>query len=363
MTIVNYTTKVKKTTEKTKKVFCSNSSYLFYMFWVIRDFEFKKKAKKKGEVCKFLDVREILEKLNTNWPVKIWNIKTIYKVLNYLAKENIIETQKIANKLIVVSVFDLKKYYIPKKVLDLCVGFENLVMANYFRVYQYLKNLAIRNFKLNNWKNSNYWVENSYTYFQNLGLSNETISKALKWFVNNNIQIQFENKVISKKLINSVNLDKNTYYKAIKFEQELISIDLEKVQKNLYWRYQNGEAHFWSKNVFNWKVTKTIIVKIKKLCEWVIKRPCYLLRKSKNGLTYLPCWCKNNEAHRKITYEIPKYKSFYQDKRLIIRHQGLNSDFWFFKLDYTLKKLKTKYNSIFGISPKIGLHILKKNYK
>ncbi|MCN0158488.1 hypothetical protein M2A18_04305, partial [Mesomycoplasma ovipneumoniae] len=71
--------------------------------------------------------------------------------LNYLVKENIIKTQKIANKLIVVSLLNWKKYYIPKKVLDLCVGFGNLVMANYFRVYQYLKNLAIRNFKFTNW--------------------------------------------------------------------------------------------------------------------------------------------------------------------------------------------------------------------
>ncbi|WP_337903100.1 hypothetical protein [Mesomycoplasma ovipneumoniae] len=363
MTIENYTTKIQKTTEKTKKVFCSNSSYLFYIFWVIRDFEFKKKAKKKGETCKFLDVRQILQKLNENWTAKTWNAKTIYKILNYLVKENIIETQKIANKLIVVSVLDWKKYYIPKKILDLCVGFENLVMANYFRVYQYLKNLAIRNFKFSNWKNNDFQLENSYAYFRNLGLSNETISKALKWFVDNNIQIQFENKVISKKWINSVNLDKNTFYKGIKCEKQLISISLKNVKKTLYRVYQNNKTYFWSKNVFEWKVAKTVVVKIKKIFEYMIKRPCYLLKKAKKGLTYLPCWCKNNGAHREITYKIPKYKSFYQDKRLIIRHQGLNSDFWWFKLNYTMKKLKTKYNSIFSISPKIGLHMLKKNYK
>ncbi len=320
MSISNYNIKSKNTTKKNKKIFSSNSSYLFYVFWVIRDFEFKKK----GQKCKFLDVREILGKLNTNWPAKTWNVKTIYKVLNYLVKENIIETQKIANKLIVVSVLDLKKYYIPKKILDLCVGFENLVMANYFRVYQYLKNLAIKNFKLNNWKNSHYQVENSYAYFQNLDLDNKTIAKALKWFVENNIPIEFENKTLSKKLINSINLDKNTYYKAVKLEKELISISLKNIQKNLYWRYQNHETYFWSKNVFDWKVTKTIVTKIKKIFEFVIKRPCYLLRKSKNGLSYLPCWCKNNGAHWKINHEKPKYRSFYQDKRLIIRHQGYN---------------------------------------
>ncbi len=326
MTINNYTTKAKKITEKTKKVFCSNSSYLFYMFWVIRDFGFKKKDKKKGEVCKFLDVRQILEKLNENWPAKTWNIKTIYKVLNYLVKENIIETQKIANKLIVVSVLDWKKYYIPKKVLDLCIGFENLVSASYFRVYQYLKNLAIKNFKLNNSANTNYQLENSYAYFRNLDLDNKTISKALKWFVENKIPIEFENKVISKKLINSVNLDKNTYYKAIKYEQELISINLKNTQKNLYRRYQNGEALFWSKNIFDWKVTKTIVTKIKKIFEFVIKRPCYSLWKAKNGLTYSPCWCGYNGAHSKINNERPKWKgkSFYQDRRLIIRYQGEN---------------------------------------
>lgn len=324
MTINNYTTKAKKITEKTKKVFCSNSSYLFYMFSVIRDLEFKKKAKKKGETCKFLDVREILQKLNTNWPAKTWNVKTIYKVLNYLVKENIIETQKIANKLIVVSVLDLKKYYIPKKVLDLCVGFENLVMANYFRVYQYLKNLAIRNFKFTNWKNNDFQLENSYTYFQNLDLDNKTITKALKWFSENNIPIEFENKVISKKLINSVNLDKNTFFKGAKYEKELISISLKNTQKNLYRRYQNGEAHFWSKNIFNWKVTKTIITKIKKFYEYVIKRPCYSLWKTKNGLTYLPCWCRNNGTHWRIHHEKWKWKPFYQDKRLIIRYQARN---------------------------------------
>ncbi|MEG7280268.1 hypothetical protein V6B68_02270 [Mesomycoplasma ovipneumoniae str. Black Butte] len=324
MTKINYTTKIKKTTKKTEKVSCSNSSYLFYVFWIIRDFEFKNKAKKKGEICKFLDVRKILEKLNTNWPAKTWNVKTIYKVLNYLVKENIIETQKIANKLIVVSVLDWKKYYIPKKILDLCVGFENLVSASHFRVYQYLKNLAIRNFKLNSWKNSNYWVENSYAYFKNLGLDNKTIAKVLNWFVDNNIQIQFENKIISKKLINSVNLDKNTYYKAIKYEQELISINLKNTQKNLYRRYQNGETYFWSKNIFDWKVTKIIVTKIKKIFEFVIKRPCYLLKKTKKGLTYSPCWCKNNGTHWRIHHEKWKWIPFYQDKRLIIRHQDQN---------------------------------------
>ncbi|MDW2910184.1 hypothetical protein [Mesomycoplasma ovipneumoniae] len=323
MTKINYITKIKKTTEK---VSWSNSSYLFYVFWAIRDFEFKKKAKKKGETCKFLDVRQILQKLNTIWPAKTWNVKTIYKVLEYFVKENIIETQKISNKLIVISVLESKKYYIPKKILDLCVGFGNLVSASYFRVYQYLKNLAIKNFKLNNWKNSDYWVENSYTYFQNLGLSNKTISKALKWFIDNNIQIEFENKIISKKLINSVNLNKNTYYKGIKLEQELISINLKNTQKTLYWRYQNGEAHFWSKNIFDWKVTKTIVTKIKKIFEFVIKRPCYSIWKTKKGLTYSPCWCGYNGSHSKINNERPKWKgkSFYQDRRLIIRYQGEN---------------------------------------
>ncbi|MCN0158448.1 hypothetical protein, partial [Mesomycoplasma ovipneumoniae] len=210
--------------------------------------------------------------------------------------------------------------------LDLCVGFGNLVMANYFRVYQYLKNLAIRNFKFTNWENDKYQLENSYSYFQNLGLDNKTIAKALKWFSENNIPIEFENKVISKKLINSVNLDKNTFFKGAKYEKELISISLKNTQKNLYRRYQNGEAHFWSKNIFNWKVTKTIITKIKKFYEYVIKRPCYSVWKTKNGLTYLPCWCGYNGAHSKINNERPKWKgkSFYQDRRLIIRYQGEN---------------------------------------
>ncbi|MDO6829452.1 hypothetical protein [Mesomycoplasma ovipneumoniae] len=324
MTITNYTTKVKKTTEKAKKVSCSNSSYLFYVFWAIRDFEFKKKTKKKGETCKFLDVREILQKLNENWPAKTWNVKTIYKVLEYFVKENIIETQKMANKLIVVSVLESKKYYIPKKILDLCIGFKNLISASYFRVYQYLKNLAIKNFKMNNWENSNYQVENSYAYFQNLDLDNKTISKGLKWFVDNNIPIEFENKTLSKKLINSVNLDKNTYYKAVKFEKELISINLKNTKKNLYWRYISGEAYFWSKNVFDWKVAKTIVTKIKKIFEFVIKRPCYSLWKTKKGLTYWPCWCANRGDHWKINHQKPKWKSkpYYQDKRLIIRYQG-----------------------------------------
>ncbi|WP_069099010.1 hypothetical protein [Mesomycoplasma ovipneumoniae] len=324
MTIINYTTKIKKTTEKTKKVSCSNNSYLFYVFWAIRDFEFKNKAKKKGEVCKFLDVKQILEKLNANWPTKTWNVKTIYKVLEYFVKENIIETQKIANKLIVVSVLDWKKYYIPKKVLDLCIGFENLVSSNYFRVYQYLKNLAIRNFKYTNWTKNNYQLENSYSYFQNLSLSNETISKALKWFVENKIPIEFENKVISKKLINSVNLEKNTFFKGVKCEKELISITLKNVKKTLYRQFQNGETHFWSKNVFDWKVTKTIVTKIKKFFEYVIKRPCYLLWKTKKGLSYGPCWCRNNGSHWKIHHEKWRWIPFYQDKRLIIRHQWEN---------------------------------------
>ncbi|WP_337892644.1 hypothetical protein [Mesomycoplasma ovipneumoniae] len=320
MSISNYNIKSKNTTKKNKKIFSSNSSYLFYVFWVIRDFEFKKK----GQKCKFLDAKQILEKLNAKWESKTWNMKTIYKILNYLVNDNIIEIQKVGNKSIVINVLDLKKYYIPKKVLDLSIGFENLVSASYFRVYQYLKNLAIRNYKLNNWKNSNYWVENSYTYFQNLGLSNETISKVLKWFSKNNIQIEFENKTISKKLIHSVNLDKNTYYKAVKYEKQLISISLKSTQKNLYRKFQNNKVYFWSKNIFEWKVTKTIVVKFKKIYEYVIKRPCYLLRKLKNGLSYLPCWCKNNGAHWKINHEKPKYRSFYQDKRLIIRHQGYN---------------------------------------
>ncbi|XBE78078.1 hypothetical protein VQY16_03895 [Mesomycoplasma ovipneumoniae] len=324
MTIINYTTKIKKTIEKTKKVFFSNSSYLFYVFWTIRDFEFKNKSKKKGERCKFLDVKQILEKLNANWPAKTWNGKTVYKVLEYFVKENIIETQKIANKLIVVSVLDLKKYYIPKKILDLCISFENLVSASYFRVYQYLKNLAIRNFRMNNWENSNYQVENSYAYFQNLDLDNKTIAKALKWFVDNNIPIEFENKILSKKLINSVNLDKNTYYKAVKFEKELISISLKNTKKNLYWRYISGEAYFWSKNVFDWKVTRTIVTKIKKIFEYMIKRPCYLLSKTKKGLSYLPCWCGNKGTHWWINRFKWKRKPFYQDKRLIIRYYREN---------------------------------------
>ncbi|WP_337903394.1 hypothetical protein [Mesomycoplasma ovipneumoniae] len=326
MAIIIIPQKSKNTIKKTEKVCYSNSSYLFYVFWIIRDFEFKNKRKKKGEPCRFLYVKQILEKLNTNWPTKTWNIKTIYKVLNYLAKENIIETQKIVNKLIVVSVLDWKKYYIPKKVLDLCIGFENLVSASYFRVYQYLKNLAIKNFKINNWENSNYQVENSYGYFQNLDLDNKTIAKVLKWFVENNVPIEFENKTLSKKLINSVNLDKNTYYKAVKLEKELISIDLKNTKKNLYWRYISGQALFWSKNIFDWKATKTIITKIKKFYEYVIKRPCYSLWKTKKGLTYWPCWCANRGDHWKINNQRPKWKgkSFYQDRRLIIRYQGEN---------------------------------------
>ncbi|WP_341504345.1 hypothetical protein [Mesomycoplasma ovipneumoniae] len=320
MSISNYNIKSKNTTKKNKKIFSSNSSYLFYVFWVIRDFEFKKK----GQKCKFLDAKQILEKLNAKWESKTWNMKTIYKILNYLVNDNIIEIQKVGNKSIVINVLDLKKYYIPKKVLDLSIGFENLVSASYFRVYQYLKNLAIRNFKLNNWENSHYQVENSYAYFQNLDLDNKTIAKALKWFVENNIPIEFENKTLSKKLINSINLDKNTYYKAVKYEKQLISISLKSTQKNLYRKFQNNKVYFWSKNIFEWKVTKTIVVKFKKIYEYVIKRPCYLLRKLKNGLSYLPCWCKNNGAHWKINHEKPKYRSFYQDKRLIIRHQGYN---------------------------------------
>ncbi|MDW2829528.1 hypothetical protein [Mesomycoplasma ovipneumoniae] len=321
MSIINYTTKNKNTTKKNKKFFCSNSSYLFYVFWAIRDFEFKKK----GEKCKlFLDVRQIWQKLNANWESKTWNMKTIYKILTFLVKENIIETQKIGSKLMVINVLDLKKYYIPKKVLDLSMNSQKLLSSNYLKVYQYLKNLAIKNFKLNNWKNSNYWVENSYTYFQNLGLSNETISKALKWFSENSIQIEFENKTMSKKLIHSVNLDKNTYYKAVKYEKQLISISLKSIQKNLYRQFQNNKVYFWSKNIFEWKVTKTIVVKFKKIYEYVIKRPCYLLRKTKNGLSYLPCWCKNKGTHWKINREKPKWKwkPFYQDKRLIVRLQG-----------------------------------------
>ncbi|MDW2870618.1 hypothetical protein R7V45_00520 [Mesomycoplasma ovipneumoniae] len=251
-------------------------------------------------------------------------MKTIYKILTFLVKENIIETQKIGSKLMVINVLDLKKYYIPKKVLDLSMNSQKLLSSNYLKVYQYLKNLAIKNFKLNNWKNSNYWVENSYTYFQNLGLSNETISKALKWFSENSIQIEFENKTMSKKLIHSVNLDKNTYYKAVKYEKQLISISLKSIQKNLYRQFQNNKVYFWSKNIFEWKVTKTIVVKFKKIYEYVIKRPCYLLRKTKNGLSYLPCWCKNKGTHWKINREKPKWKwkPFYQDKRLIVRLQG-----------------------------------------
>ncbi|MDW2921794.1 hypothetical protein R7V43_00210 [Mesomycoplasma ovipneumoniae] len=154
MSIINYTTKNKNTTKKNKKFFCSNSSYLFYVFWAIRDFEFKKK----GEKCKlFLDVRQIWQKLNANWESKTWNMKTIYKILTFLVKENIIETQKIGSKLMVINVLDLKKYYIPKKVLDLSMNSQKLLSSNYLKVYQYLKNLAIKNFKLNNWKNSNYW--------------------------------------------------------------------------------------------------------------------------------------------------------------------------------------------------------------
>ncbi|WP_341492369.1 hypothetical protein [Mesomycoplasma ovipneumoniae] len=327
MAIIIIPQKSKNTIKKTKKVCCSNSSYLFYIFWIIRDFEFKNKRKKKGEIWKiykFLDAKQILEKLNANWPAKSWNVKTIYKVLNYLAKENIIETQKIANKLIVVSVLDWKKYYIPKKILDLCVGFENLVSASHFRVYQYLKNLAIRNFKLNNWENSHYQVENSYAYFQNLDLDNKTIAKALKWFVENNIPIEFENKTLSKKLINSINLDKNTYYKAVKLEKELISISLKNTKKNLYGRYISGEAYFWSKNVFDWKVTKTIVTKIKKIFEFVIKRPCYSIWKTKKGLTYSECWCGNNGIHWGIHNEKWRWNPFYQDKRLIIRHRPEN---------------------------------------
>ncbi|WNM16257.1 hypothetical protein [Mesomycoplasma ovipneumoniae] len=333
MSIINYTTKSKNTTKKNKKIFYSNSSYLFFVFWVIRDFEFKKK----GQKCKFLDVRQIWQKLNANWESKTWNMKTIYKILTFLVKENIIETQKIGSRLIVINVLDLKKYYIPKKVLDLSINSQKLLSSNYLKVYQYLKNLAIGNFKLNNWKNSNYWVENSYTYFQNLGLSNETISKALKWFSENNIQIQFENKTMSKKLIHSVNLDKNTYYKAVKYEKQLISISLKSIQKNLYRQFQNNKVYFWSKNIFEWKVTKTIVVKFKKIYEYVIKRPCYLLRKSKNGLSYLPCWCKNKGAHWKINSEKPKWKwkPFYQDKRLIVRLQGRY--YWY--------KIMQSYNS------------------
>lgn len=317
-TRILYHKKKKNDPKKNKKNFCSNSSYIFYVFWVIRDFEFKKKGKK----CKVLDVKQIWEKLNANWESKTWNIKTIYKVLNYLIQENIIEVQKIANKLIVVNVLNLKKYYIAKKVLDLSINLEKLVSANYLKVYQYLKNLAIKNFKLNNWKNSNYSLENSYTYFQNLDLSNETIAKALKWFSENNIQIEFENKTISKKLISSVNLDKNTFFKGIKYEKQLISISLKNVKKTLYRQFQNNKAYFWSKNLFKWKVSKTIVVKIKKFFEYLIKRSCYLIRKTKIGLTYLPCWCQNKGAHWKINREKPKYKSFYQEKNLIIRRQG-----------------------------------------
>ncbi|WP_258555662.1 hypothetical protein [Mesomycoplasma hyopneumoniae] len=51
----NYTIKIDKNQKKGKKISGTNSTYLFYVFWVIRDFEFKKK----GEKCKVLDVKQI----------------------------------------------------------------------------------------------------------------------------------------------------------------------------------------------------------------------------------------------------------------------------------------------------------------
>ncbi|WP_230861136.1 hypothetical protein [Mycoplasma sp. 'Moose RK'] len=268
-------------------------------------------------------------------------MKTIYKVVNYLIHENIIEAQIISNKLIITTVLDLKKYYIPKRILELSSLSRTLVSANYLRIYQYLKNLAISNFKSSKNANEIFESENSYAYFQNLKLDKETIIAGLKWIRKNNLLIEFENKTISKEFINHINLDKNKFFKGIKYQKELITIKLKNIEKVLYRQIDQKVVSFYSKVKFIWEVQKTVIKKIKKFFEYFIKKPCYLLRKVKSGWIYSACWCKNNGIHWEINREVPKYKSFYRDKNLIIRRQGQRS---FYKL---FNKLKHFQNSWF----------------
>ncbi|MDW2921795.1 hypothetical protein R7V43_00215 [Mesomycoplasma ovipneumoniae] len=63
-----------------------------------------------------------------------------------------------------------------------------------------------------------------------------------------------------------------------------------------------------------------------------------------------------NENHFiKINDWLSGYKAGLADAKIC---KAIIQNSWFFEVNYTLKKLKTKYKSIFSVSPKIGLYIL-----
>lgn len=322
MDINNYTIEIEKNQKKGKKISGTNSTYLFYIFWIIKDAVLKQqKNSKKGLLD--LDIKKIYEKLKNTWMYD-WNLSVIYKVVNFLIQEKIIEVQKISNKLLIINMINFKKYYIPKKILDLVILDQKLVPANYLRIYQYLKNLAISNFKSSRNTNQIFESENSYSYFQNLELDTETIAAGLKWIKDNNLKVEFENKTLSKKFISHINLEKNKFFKGLKYQKEQVSIELIGIIHILNKQKIANKTYFYSKVKFIWKVSKRIISKIKKFFEFFIKKSCYLVRKAKFGWTYSHCWCNNNGTHWEINREKPKYRPYYRDKNVIIRRYGKN---------------------------------------
>lgn len=338
MDINNYNIKIDKNQKKGKKIFGANSTYLFYIFWIIKDAVLKQqKNSKKGLLD--LDIRKIYEKLKNTWMYD-WNLSVIYKVVNFLIQEKIIEVQKISNKLLIINMINFKKYYIPKKILDLVIKNQKLVPANYLRIYQYLKNLAISNFKSSRNTNLIFESENSYSYFQNLDLDTETIAAGLKWIKDNNLKVEFENKTLSKDFISHINLAKNKFFKGLKYQKEQVSIELIRIIHILNKQKIANKTYFYSKVKFIWKVSKRIISKIKKFFEYLIKRPCYSLKKVKSGWNYANCWCKNKGQHWSINQENPKYKSYYRDKNTIIRRLGQSFESWLYG---RLKHIKSSW--------------------
>lgn len=321
MDINNYNIKGKKTIKKLK-IASQNSTYLFYVYWIIFDL-WHKNEKQKGKNRQFLlEISTILNSFKKIWSdIKITQFD-IYPVIKYLKTKKIIETSKIQNKLFIVRVLDLEQYYLPKNILDdIAKKNKKLVPANYLRIYQYLKTLAISNLKSRKLKAGISQVENSYNYFNILNLDRNVIYKAIKWIIANNLPFEIENKTIKKKIISHINLEKNKFFKGTKTTKEHFHIELLETKRLVFREFFQGKVKFWSKIIFVWKVSKKLIEKIKKFFEYTIQRPCYLIKRTKTGWTYFPCWC-NNGRHWDINKEDPKYKTYYQDKNLIIRRQG-----------------------------------------
>lgn len=338
-TRILYHKKKKNYPKKNKNFSQENSSYLFYVFWIIYDSWQKNKQRKEKPQLLYLEIKELIKKLKETWSFFNWNISLIYITVNYLIKAEIIQADKIDRKWYILKILDFN-YYFPKKVLDLVIQ-KKLVKANYLRIYQFLSKLAIKNFQDIKPKGEIFDQLNSYNYFQKLNLDHKTLYTGIRWIIKEKLPIEFDSKIISQNKLSHVNLEKNTFFKGLKKEQEIIRINLIKVEKIIVRQTVQNVISFYSRPKFVRRIKKKIVIKIKKFFEYYIKRPCYRVFRTKIGWNYAACWCNFSDYHRRISQIKPKNYKYHRHKNIIIPYK--KNEFEDNSLYSRLKKIKQMF--------------------